>query len=81
RLPLHADINHLIGDFTALTLLEIDMSQGETLQARANVIHSQLWRDLDNRLFGGIQVSRLLVQTHRDPAKSVIPIVFTSLLK
>lgn len=57
RLPLHADINHLIGDFTALTLLEIDMSQGETLQARANVIHSQLWRDLDNRLFGGIQVS------------------------
>ncbi|MCQ4856758.1 hypothetical protein NE471_27405, partial [Escherichia coli] len=28
RLPLHADINHLIGDFTALTLLEIDMSQG-----------------------------------------------------
>lgn len=31
RLPLHADINHLIGDFTALTLLEIDMSQGETL--------------------------------------------------
>ena len=56
------------------------MSQGETLQARANVIHSQLWRDLDNRLFGGIQVSRLLVQTHRDPAKSVIPIVFTSLL-
>ncbi|HHU8985601.1 TPA: condensation domain-containing protein, partial [Escherichia coli] len=80
RLPLHADINHLIGDFTALTLLEIDMSQGETLQARANVIHSQLWRDLDNRLFGGIQVSRLLVQTHRDPAKSVIPIVFTSLL-
>ncbi|MBW5932243.1 non-ribosomal peptide synthetase [Klebsiella michiganensis] len=80
RLPLHADINHLMGDFTALTLLEIDLSQGATLQARANAIHSQLWRDLDNRLFGGIQVSRLLVQTHRDPAKSVIPVVFTSLL-
>ena len=80
RLPLHDDINRLIGDFTALTLLEVDLSEGETLRERAKAIHTRLWRDLDNRLFGGIQVSRLLVQTHRDPAKSVIPIVFTSLL-
>ncbi|WP_294843779.1 non-ribosomal peptide synthetase [uncultured Gilliamella sp.] len=80
RLPLHDDINHLIGDFTSLTLLEVDLSEGNTLHEKAKAIHSRLWNDLDNRLFGGIQVSRLLVQSHRDPAKSVIPIVFTSLL-
>ncbi|WP_276830946.1 colibactin hybrid non-ribosomal peptide synthetase/type I polyketide synthase ClbK [Frischella perrara] len=80
RLPLHDDINYLVGDFTSLTLLEVDLNEGETLHERAKTIHNRLWNDLDHRLFGGIQVSRLLVQTHRDPAKSVIPIVFTSLL-
>lgn len=80
RLPLHEDINYLVGDFTSLTLLEVNLSEGATLKERAKAIHNRLWNDLDHRLFGGIQVSRLLVQTHRDPAKSVIPIVFTSLL-
>ncbi|OCG20190.1 non-ribosomal peptide synthetase [Gilliamella sp. App2-1] len=80
RLPLHEDINYLVGDFTSLTLLEVNLSEGETLQERAKAIHNRLWNDLDHRLFGGIQVSRLLVQAHRDPAKSVVPIVFTSLL-
>ncbi len=79
RLPVHADVNRLIGDFTSITLLQIDASERQFV-ALAQEIQSRLWQDLDHRLVSGIEVLREL--NHRSTSDAVIsmPIVFTSAL-
>ncbi|HBB32138.1 MAG TPA: hypothetical protein DDZ80_11635, partial [Cyanobacteria bacterium UBA8803] len=79
RLPLHREVNDIVGDFTSLTLVEIDNSQEETFAARALKIQKQLWQDLDHRYVTGVQVMREL--GHRQGGQTVtMPVVFTSAL-
>ncbi|MEK8169685.1 hypothetical protein NKH77_07490 [Streptomyces sp. M19] len=53
RLLLHPDVDALVGDFTATTLLAVDGSAEPTFRARAQRLQSQLWRDLDHRTVTG----------------------------
>ncbi|MES1241997.1 MAG: amino acid adenylation domain-containing protein [Acidobacteriota bacterium] len=78
RLPVHAHVNDLVGDFTSLTLLEVD-GEGGTFEERARRIQERLWSDLDHRHFSGVQVSRELARV-RGRSAAAMPIVFTSTL-
>lgn len=80
RLPLHAQVEELIGDFTALTLLEVDVSQGNTFGERARRLQEQLWEDLDHRFFSGVKVMRELTRRRADRRPARMPVVFTSAL-
>ncbi|MCD8486274.1 MAG: amino acid adenylation domain-containing protein [Desertifilum sp.] len=77
RLPLHPQVNDLLGDFTSVTLLAVDNSQAEPFQQRAIRLQQQLWRDLEHRHFSGVRVVRELAR-RRGSAPSAMPIVFTS---
>ncbi len=79
RLPLHSEVQQVVGDFTSLTLLEVDISKPEPFIDRARRLGRQLWDDLDHRLFSGLQVMRELArqQGHSGP---LMPVVFTSIL-
>ncbi|MGY2196583.1 amino acid adenylation domain-containing protein [Pseudomonas gingeri] len=79
RLPLHPDVDGIIGDFTSLVLLEvrIDDNQGFTDKARA--IQQQLWQDIDHAVVSGVRVLRELSQA-RGVQQTAIPIVFNSTL-
>ncbi|NWE50363.1 condensation domain-containing protein, partial [Pseudomonas gingeri] len=79
RLPLHPDVDGIIGDFTSLVLLEvrIDGNQGFTDKARA--IQQQLWQDIDHAVVSGVRVLRELSQA-RGVQQTAIPIVFNSTL-
>ena len=80
RLPLHADVALLIGDFTSLTLLEVDVRAGGTLGDLARALQARLWEDLEHRYFGGVEVVREM-NTRRGRQQAVImPVVFTSAL-
>lgn len=78
RLPLHEQINQIIGDFTSLTLLEVDMSGKKTFGEYLSSIQEQLWDDLDHRYFNGIKVLREIAKSSDDASKAIAPVVFTS---
>ncbi|QKV97142.1 amino acid adenylation domain-containing protein [Streptomyces sp. NA02950] len=80
RLPLHPDVDALVGDFTTTTLLAVDGASGSTFAARAKRLQERLWQDLEHRLVTGVEVLRML---RRHPAwreEAIMPVVFTSTL-
>ncbi|MFL5884106.1 MAG: amino acid adenylation domain-containing protein, partial [Thermoleophilaceae bacterium] len=78
RLPVHEDVGRVIGDFTSLTLLEVD-GQGERFADRARRLQAQLWRDLEHRRVNGVEVLRELAR-RRGRRAAAMPVVFTSTL-
>jgi amino acid adenylation domain-containing protein len=79
RLPIHEQVEALVGDFTSLTLLEID-SGGESLVSFARSIQAQLWSDMEHRYFDGVEVLRLLNRQAHSGKPVLMPVVFTSAL-
>ncbi|MFD9895040.1 amino acid adenylation domain-containing protein [Amycolatopsis sp. NPDC059027] len=79
RLPLHPDVDRLIGDFSSVTLLPVDTAGGAPLGERARAMQAQLWSDMDHRSCSGVEVLRELGRRRgRDAA--LLPVAFTSTL-
>jgi pyochelin synthetase len=81
RLPVHPDVFKLVGDFTSLTMLEVDhrAAQSSFLE-RATALQRQLMQDLEHREFSGVQVLREWTQRQRTGMYAAMPVVFTSAL-
>jgi pyochelin synthetase len=77
RLPLHPQVDELIGDFTSLSLLAVELDPCRRLLDKAHDLQARLWEDLDHRLFSGSEVMRELAQRQGQEA-ALFPIVFTS---
>ncbi|HSS52915.1 MAG TPA: amino acid adenylation domain-containing protein, partial [Thermoanaerobaculia bacterium] len=80
RLPLHPEVNELVGDFTSLTLLAVDNSEPAPFGQRAQRIQKQLFEDLDHSALSGIRVLRELARRRGGLAPALMPVVFTSTL-
>ncbi len=78
RLPVHPQVDELIGDFTIINLLAIDQSQAAPFSARAKLIQQQLWADLEHRAFNGVRVLRELARQQGESGQVLMPVVFTS---
>lgn len=77
RLPVHRDVQKVIGDFTSINLLEMDFMEAESFIKTAQKVNARLFDDLDHRLFSGIEVMRELSRTKGREA-AFMPYVFTS---
>lgn len=80
RLPLHSQVNAILGDFTSMILLGVNSPAGETFTNRARQIQRQLWTDLEHRTVSGIETLRELARWQGPQTGALMPIVFTSLL-
>lgn len=80
RLPLHPEVNQIIGDFTSSSLLAIDNSEQNSFTVRAKRIQAQLWADLDHRYVSGVKVLRELAHLQGRTTGALMPVVFTSTL-
>lgn len=78
RLPLHPQVSELVGDFTSSTLLAVDATGGKGFADRAQRLQRQLRRDLEHRLFSGVEVLRELAR--RSDSVPRMPVVFTSMV-
>ncbi len=78
RLPLHAQVNQLVGDFTSTTLLSTDCASAQTFAEHARNLQAQLWRDLDHRYVSGVRVIRDLARMRESGLRPIMPVVFTS---
>jgi len=79
RLPLHEDIDRVIGDFTSVLLFQAGTSGGSSFVEYGQFIQKELWRDLDHAKISGIEIIRELGRRFGvQPAG--LPIVFNSTL-
>lgn len=78
RQPLHPHVERLVGDFTSLTLLEVDLRERASLLEVAQRLQQRLLADLDHRLFDGVAVLRRL--SAKKGHTVLMPVVFTSTL-
>ncbi|WBA86478.1 non-ribosomal peptide synthetase [Endozoicomonas sp. GU-1] len=78
RLPVHEEVDRIIGDFTALSLLEIHPDPAVDFLSQAQRVQQQLSSDLSHRLFSGVEVLRALRQ--QTSTDVLMPVVFTSTL-
>ncbi len=76
RPPLHKQVENIVGDFTSLLLLEVDLRKAETALERARAVQAQLWRDMDHRLVSGVEVLREMTQL-AGGRTITMPVVFT----
>lgn len=80
RLPLHPQVDDLMGDFTSLILLAADTGTSDSFEERAKRLQKQLWRDLDSRYVTGVWVLRELIRLQGGAPGARMPVVFTSTL-
>ena len=79
RMPLHPQVDRIVGDFTSLVLLEVDGTGLGTFEERARRVQDQLWSDLDHRHVSGVRVLRE-VHSGSSGTAAGMPVVFTSTL-
>jgi amino acid adenylation domain-containing protein len=84
RVPLHPCVDHLVGDFTSVSLLALDFSENASIVDHAQTIQKQYWRDVEHRSFSGVQMLRELTKHYSAQRRSeqpiIMPVVFTSVL-
>lgn len=80
RIPFHPDIDRLVGDFTSVIPLAVDMQGALSFADRVTLIQNRLWQDIDQCYVSGVWVARELGELRRNPAAAQFPVVFTSAL-
>lgn len=80
RLPLHPQVNQILGDFTSMILLEAANAPGESFVTRGRHMQKELWSGLEHRYVSGIQVLRELARVQKRTTGALMPVVFTSML-
>ncbi|MDM8557743.1 amino acid adenylation domain-containing protein [Candidatus Parabeggiatoa sp. HSG14] len=80
RLPIHQQVNDIVGDFTSLILLAVDNSVPNAFTVRAKRLQQQLWQDLDHRYVNAVRVLRELANKQGGHQRAMMPVVFTSTL-
>lgn len=77
RLPLHPQVDDVVGDFTSLLPAAV-RTEGGTFADRLRRLQRQLWTDLDHRLYEGVEVLRELGERGASRTAAPAPVVFTS---
>ena len=80
RKPIHPDVDQVVGEFTSVTLLPIDLSGDPTFFESAKTIQRDLWEVLGHHEMSGVKVQRAYAHYHRSPTAAHFPVVFTSTL-
>ncbi|MEW6730186.1 MAG: amino acid adenylation domain-containing protein, partial [Acidobacteriota bacterium] len=76
RLPVHPQVNEIVGNFTSSILLAIDNSGADSFEVRARRLQQQLWRDLEHSNYSGIQVLRDIARAQGGSNRATMPVVF-----
>ena len=80
RPRVHPQIDSIVGDFTSLTLLEVESGSTLSFTAHAQRLQQRLWEDLDHESFSGVEVLRELNRRERAAPRAFAPVVMTSML-
>ncbi|CAF4565110.1 unnamed protein product [Rotaria socialis] len=81
RIPMHPDIDNIIGDFTSVVTLEINLEKSEqtTFVEQVRTIQTQLWEDFDHASFSGVAFINELKRSNHSQ-EILLPIVLTCVI-
>lgn len=77
RLPLHPQVNEIIGDFSSMVLITVDTSLPLSFVERARRTQELLWEALEQRDVSGIELQREIARTWDHHQGALFPFVFT----
>lgn len=80
RYPFHPDINKIIGDFTSIILLDINIDSKRSFFDNVADVQNKLVEALEHRHFDGVEFIREYAKHNNINKKAIMPIVFTSML-
>src|SRR5215210_33744 len=80
RLPVHPDVERLVGPFASFLLVEMDCRVSEPFDTAARRVHEALTDHIDHGTVSGVRMLRELGRQHGNGAPPAMPVVFTSLL-
>lgn len=80
RLPLHAEVMDLVGDFTSLLITEIGAEEHARFIDRVHAIQKQFLADYEHRQVSGVELLREIAKRHSLTQTALMPVVFTSTL-
>ncbi|HEV7368386.1 amino acid adenylation domain-containing protein [Arenibaculum sp.] len=78
RLPVHPDMDQLVGNFTDCLLLPVETDPAAGFEARAQALQHRLREVLDHRQFSGIEVMQALGRHRRAGRAEAMPVTFNS---
>ncbi len=81
RLPMHPDIDELVGDFTSAIPVALDTAGRLPFAEQTRRVQARLWEDLDHRFVSGVSIMRDLAEQHKGSNHPQFPVVFTSALQ
>lgn len=79
RIPFHPDVNNIVGDFTSLMIIDVEID-GQTVADRLQYIQNVLLSAIEHRNYDGVDFIRELAKRHSLTNKAIMPIVFTGTL-
>jgi len=80
RPRVHPEIDQIIGDFTALNMLEVPAGADDSFTARARRLQQQLAQDLEHAAYSGVRVLRERARRLGGGPAAAMPVVFTGAL-
>ncbi|MFG2551509.1 amino acid adenylation domain-containing protein [Streptomyces sp. NPDC048581] len=78
RMPLHPQVDSIVGNFSSTILLEVHAGGGTPFAERAVNVQQQLWQDLGHSRVSGVRVLRELNQRRGESVRASVPVVFAS---
>jgi amino acid adenylation domain-containing protein/thioester reductase-like protein len=80
RYPDDSDINNVVGDFTSVMLIEVNLESKTTFWEKAQGIQDTLANALAHGSYEGVEFIRELTRFNHLGNKPAVPVVFTSLM-
>ena len=81
----HPQVNDIVGDFTSVTLLEVDRRQPAPFMDKARELQARFWKDMEHRDYSGVRVIRDLNARRsasgggrKNGLGATMPVVFTA---
>jgi len=80
RYPFHEDVEKIIGDFTSVILVDVDLSSGGSFIDRAKRLQDTLLEALQHRHYEGVEFIREISKYNNLGNRAAMPVVFTSMI-
>lgn len=81
RYPFHQDVSSMIGDFTSLILLGIEIDKQKSFWENVKCVQKLMMEAIEHRSYDGLEFIREIVRYHNmDMSKAIMPVVFTCMI-
>ncbi|MGL5436303.1 MAG: amino acid adenylation domain-containing protein [Lachnospiraceae bacterium] len=80
RLPVHRQINKILGDFTSTMLLDITLDDSRSYVDNVSAVQTRFTEDMQHRYYSGVRFQRELHKQNATAWNNEMPVVFTSTL-